>query len=612
MVSKGFGQSDPTPKAHDLKWHIRTGCAIFFAVWCPNKLIFDDAGPGAAFVVARWHELFDEFTPDTFHPKLYNLPGLVAEATMIGELQEIHDAWNKHLKQVQAELSERLAKGVERTACPPRHFGMLETLNKATSPAEVVGIGRVLKLEGFRDHLENRVRNQFRDLNIETAADRKEDTDALLTILATHAFRKGCSSEDTGNLIESLTGEGTSVKDLILGTMPEQPSFFDCIVAIRAKDERTETAIRAVCDNLNVTRAKANTPGLTGEGGLVFLRRATSGLREADAVESFKSDIREGLNLLALYQQTAAPAILEEAWIMVAEGARPVQSRSPSFRNLHPRRNSVQLADKAAAALTGSRDEPAIRSALDLHNLALSMTDHRLRLVNLWSALECLASLVEGDSIISRVERMVCPILAWRKPEKIVRYLAISIHLWLKNNPDIDRTNLPFGLGYNESVAPERILALLAEQENSTGIRALMNLVSGHPLLLYRVNQAWKLVHDPTCLHKDLSSSSKRLGWHLWRIYRARNLLVHQGVEPECLPQLANHLQQYLSWTLSRLLHGLTFGRDWTAGDSWHFWKSKSDHLMSSLATAPHLLVMEDLFPEELRKPGERIYQSPP
>jgi hypothetical protein len=579
-------------------------------MWCPNKETFNEAGPGAAFVVARWHELFDEFTPDTFHPKLYNLPGLVAEATMIGELQENHDAWNKHLKQVQMELSERLTKGVERTDCSPRHFTMLETMSKATSPAEVVGIGRVLNLEGFRDHLENRVRSQFRDLNIEAAADRKEDTDSLLTILATHAFRKGCSSEDTRNLIDGLAQRSTSMKDLILGTMPEQPSFFDCIVAIRAMDERTETAVRAVCDNMNVTRARANIPGLPSEDGLVFLRRATSGLREAYAVESFKADIREGLNLLALYQQTAAPAILEDAWIIEPEGARLVQSRSPSFKNLHPRRNSVQLADKAAAALTDLQDEPAIRSALDLHNLALSMTDHRLRLVNLWSALECLASLVEGDSIISRVERMVCPILAWRKPEKIVRYLAISIHFWLKNNPDLDRRDLPFGLGYNESVAPERILALLAEPENSNGIRALMNLVSAHPLLLYRVHQAWKLVHDPNGLHKDLSSSSKRLGWHLWRIYRARNLLVHQGVEPECLPQLANHLQQYLSWTLSRLLHGLTFGRDWTARDSWHFWKAKSDHLISSLATAPHLLVMEDLFPEELRQPGSAVYPA--
>lgn len=577
-------------------------------MWCPNKQTFDDAGPGRAFVVARWHELFDEFTPDTFHPKLFNLAGLLAESTMIGELQANHDAWNKHLKQVQAELSERISKGGERDSCSPRHLAMLETLAKAATPAEVVGIGRVLELEGLRDQLENRVRIQFRDLDIGTANDRKENTDSLLTILATHAFRKGCSSEDSQSLIDSLSGEELSVRDSILDTMPEQRTSFNCIVAIRAKDEQTETAIRAVCDNLNVARVSPNIPGLPVEGDFIYLRRETPGLREADAVESFKADIREGLNLLALYQQIAAPAIHGDAWIMESEGARQVQSRSPSFRNLHPRRNSVQLADKAAAALAGSKDEPAIRSALDLHNLALSMTDHRLRLVNLWSALECLASLIEGDSIISRVERMVCPILAWRKPEKIVRYLAISIHFWLKNNPELNRSNLPFGLGYNESVAPERILALLAEPENSTGIRALMNLVSGHPLLLYRVNQAWKLIHDPSCLYKDLSSSSKRLGWHLWRIYRARNLLVHQGVEPECLPQLANHLQQYLSWTLSRLLHGLTFGPNWTARDSWFFWKSKSDHLISCLATSPHLLIMEDLFPEELRQPGEVVY----
>lgn len=217
---------------------------------------------------------------------------------------------------------------------------MLETLSKATSPAEVVGIGRVLKLEGFRDHLETRARNQFRDLNLEAAANRKEDTDSLLTILATHAFRKGCSSEDTRNLIHGLSQRSTSMKDLILGTMPEQPSFFDCIVAIRAMDERTETAVRAVCDNMNVTRTRANIPGLPSEDGLVFLRRATSGLREAYAVESFKVDIREGLNLLALYQQTAAPAILEDAWIIEPAGARLVHSHSPSFRNLHPRRKS--------------------------------------------------------------------------------------------------------------------------------------------------------------------------------------------------------------------------------------------------------------------------------
>ena len=140
-----------------------------------------------------------------------------------------------------------------------------------------------------------------------------------------------------------------------------------------------------------------------------------------------------------------------------------MDDRTPSFRNLHPRRNAVALAGKAAEALAETKEEPAIRAALDLHNLALSTTDPRLRLVNLWSALECLASFIKGDLIISRVERLVCPILTWRKTDKIVRYLSISIHYWLRSNPQIDRKTLPFPLGHNESVAAERILTLLTE-----------------------------------------------------------------------------------------------------------------------------------------------------
>jgi hypothetical protein len=577
-------------------------------MWSPNKQSFENVDTGAAFVACRWHELFDEFTPDTFHPKLYSLSSLAAEATMIGELHENHDAWLKHLKHVQSELIERLEHGIERTLCEPRQLGMLERLSKATSATEVVGIGRVLALEGFHERLEESVRGKLANYDIATASKKKEDADALLTSLATFAFRKGCSSDDTSCIADVLPSGGEAVRKWILDALPAQEQTFDCIIAIRTQDDHTQTAVRAVCDNAGVTRASPNIPGLPQGKDLMFLRRKVAGLRAFDAIETLKTDIRSRLNLLALYQQNAAPVILQDAWVVEANGAQLIQERSPSFRNLHPRRNAVQLADKAASALASQRSEPAIRAALDLHNLALSMTDHRLRLVNLWSALECLASLVDGDSIISRVERLVCPILSWRKPDKIARYIAISIHLWLRSNPEIDRAALPFRLGHKESVAAERILTLLTEPIHSPGIVSLMNAVSGHPLLLHRVNKAWELFHEPKHLHQNLTNSGKRLGWHLWRIYRARNLLVHQGVEPDCLPQVANHLQQYLSWTLSRLLHGLSFGEEWTGRDSWHFWKSKSEHLVSSLAAAPNQLVLEDVFPEELHESRLPVY----
>ena len=165
-------------------------------------------------------------------------------------------------------------------------------------------------------------------------------------------------------------------------------------------------------------------------------------------------------------------------------------------------------------------------------------------------------------------------------------------------------------MGCNDAVHPEQILKLLCEPKDSKGILGLFALVAQHPLLLYRVNEAWKIFHDPVKLQKDLKRSSEGLSWHLWRIYRARNLLVHQGVEHDCLPQLSNHLQQYFSWTLSRILHGLTLGNQWSARDSWYYWKSKSDHVVESLGRDPRCLLMEDMFPEDLSHPNVVVWPN--
>jgi hypothetical protein len=205
--------------------------------------------------------------------------------------------------------------------------------------------------------------------------------------------------------------------------------------------------VRSVCRHAGVERTSPKLPGLPQpEGATIFLRKSTSGLRPFDAVEKLRNEIRQSLNLLALYQQSQAHAVDPRGWVLSSDGAQEVQDRTVPLQNLHPRRDASSLADKAAAALN-SREEPAIRVALELHSVAPSSVDHRLRLVNLWSAIECLASLVEGETIISRVQKLVVPILTWRKVEKVVRYLAISIHCWLQKNPDVDRATCPIRLG---------------------------------------------------------------------------------------------------------------------------------------------------------------------
>ena len=578
-------------------------------MWCPAQTTFDEAEPGAVFVAARWHELFDEYTPDTFHPKLFNLSGLAAEATMIGELHEDHDAWMKHLKHVQAEIAERLEKGIEQSLCFPRQYRLLEKMSKATSATEVLGLGRILNLEDFQGHLESGVRRKFENFDLASAERKKKEADDIITCFATYAFRKGCGAEDIQSVEAELKQGSEGVRRWVLAALPEEQVEYDCILAIRQEDVDTEGAVRSVFTHLDVKRASPKIRGLPDEEGIIYFRGKSKGWRASDAIEGIRKGIRSSLNSLALYRQRAAPELLDQSWIVEGTGAREVPLRSPSFANLHPRRNADSLAKKAVEAIEErSEKDQVILAALDLHNVALSMTDHRLRLVNLWSALECLASLVEEGSIISRVVNIVCSILTWRKPEKVARYLAISIYHWLKANPEMKQMSRPFPVSLNYSVPAEYILALLSEPKDSEGIRSLLNLVSKHPLLLFRVHRAWEFFNNPAGLEAGLRASSKRLEWHLWRIYRARNLLVHKGVEPECLPQLSNHLQQYLSWTLSRLIHGLTFGECWTTRDSLNFWRAKSDHLMHSLIKHPELLTPADVFAEKVMNPETRIY----
>ena len=110
-------------------------------MWCPNVKEFVGVESGAAFRACRWHELFDEFTPDSFHPRLFSLSSLVDEATTIGELHEDQDAWMKHLKHVQNEIDERLQTGLERSICLPRASRDAGAVAQSGFGFEVVGIG---------------------------------------------------------------------------------------------------------------------------------------------------------------------------------------------------------------------------------------------------------------------------------------------------------------------------------------------------------------------------------------------------------------------------------------------------------------------------------------
>lgn len=82
---------------------------------------------------------------------------------------------------------------------------MLERLRKASLASEVIGLGRVLELENFTTSMETAVCQQFRELNLSDVSEKKSEADSMLTALATHALRRGCSAAECQSIGDFLS-----------------------------------------------------------------------------------------------------------------------------------------------------------------------------------------------------------------------------------------------------------------------------------------------------------------------------------------------------------------------------------------------------------------------
>ena len=95
-----------------------------------------------------------------------------------------------------------------------------------------------------------------------------------------------------------------------------------------------------------------------------------------------------------------------------------------------PRKNTAKLTRIAVRSALQKPLDPVVANALELHNMALSSPDLRVRFLTMWSALECLAPKTGNESVITRVMDMAVPILTWRRMEKQIRYLGIDLLNW--------------------------------------------------------------------------------------------------------------------------------------------------------------------------------------
>jgi hypothetical protein len=441
----------------------------------------------------------------------------------------------------------------------------------------------------------------------------KESTTKALRRLATYALRCQCLTSDLHQLAneDNLQKTPSQIVELLLNAVSSTDSNFTCIAALEGEREDIHALLKSLPYNF---LRKADNPLKTKLYD--FIRQQNNRYLiygEFSEKSAFRAaqlairHLRPAIDIFNFYKNYSALSIFER--IVVKQGAQvweliPAQQGQ---RKLQPRRDARLLTQKVISSVTNARLEGRILNALEHHTLAHSSADAKIRLVNLWSALECLVGQFgQKESIVERIITAITPIIVWRQVDKIIRYLSICLH---NNGFGVNQpsTNLFSNSGYH-FVAAEEILRAVSRPENHPEILELLRAANNHPLLLNRVFNVWKTFSDPKSLKREMKLSEQQLRWHLYRIYRARNFIVHHGEEVPWVPQIFDHLQYYFSITLSRILHDLETHKNWNIDDSLYSCNRRLEYIFDALEKAPSQLRIRDFIPQPICLSEEPIW----
>ncbi len=561
-------------------------------MWSPDKPDFSKH-TATTFLLASWHELFHAYTPDSNQPRLHNV------ASLVGELADISDRWQRdhrfqnHVGKIQKELARTMEEEDEILLKLPEYRARVQYLVDNGTPLGLLTGCQILSEQ----------RQQYEEAVIESATEaigrlpkQKMQAHIGLRRLATLAFQHGKEDNDVWDPLrkDSATHPSELFREII-GLSTAGTRTYKCIIAITGTASEIQSTLRKAGFS-PIGRSSVPDPYLSkfAENGNrpMFVRRAVAATSVRNAVAVCRKHLGIATGLVSLYRNAQTLHVHPTTLVQVDNTDFLFDQTEQAFRRLHPRSRANLDIREGLELLTDHDVNERLLGAIELLSLASSNSDSRVRLINLWSAIETLSGGHESETVLERVLALLVPLIISRHVSRTVRYLSIETQ-----KLGVALSNFSYGTGFPRSskqfVSPHDMLRTLASPVNSQPICDLLKFAE-HPLLRYRIFRLWETFHEPRKLRQRLMRSKERIEWHIARIYRARNLLVHNGHETPFLVPLLDNLQNYLSMAVQRLIHELKQHPKWDVRHVTEYWNGKMLYFLNSLERNPRVLVVDD------------------
>lgn len=245
--------------------------------------------------------------------------------------------------------------------------------------------------------------------------------------------------------------------------------------------------------------------------------------------------------------------IIEDEIFIVPPDENKVIKPNPSIQNSF----NAEINDENIQAVMDilknetfyGKDKQRIINFFRQYDLSIKSNSLETTYSSLWSALESLLITGHHGSNIEHLKKVIPSIMCARFVKRLLKNFLYDCQR-ADVTPIINQKEIDIELDDNEAVL--QIWTLLTN-DDSDRAQFLSNL-NNYTLLEQRANRLIEDLKDSRTLHKLLSNHHDTVSWHIQRLYRARNYLVHSATSQKDIDLLLNHLHFYIKSTIHELL----------------------------------------------------------
>lgn len=190
-----------------------------------------------------------------------------------------------------------------------------------------------------------------------------------------------------------------------------------------------------------------------------------------------------------------------------------------------------------------------IDKAVMMHNTAVAEKNLSNGFLNFWSVLEILFITDQDSGKIAEIEKKFVPIVQRNYASMIFGTLEDVLEDALDKSY-LDELKEKIG-EYNETTWLAEVVIL----KEYTGIRKeLYEKLRDYPVVRSRIAQLSKTFSEKESLNAEIARYTQRIRWHIRRLYKTRNAIIHSGEAPDELRMLGEHLHAYVDVCLYEII----------------------------------------------------------